>query len=354
MKILQHLTFVTLVLLSFAWSKPADDIIAPGLQPQLSLDNNGVVRLVFGRADSIFCATSTDKGTTFTTPAFVGRIAGMHLGMTRGPQLASSTNYSVITAMDKTGNIHYFQLTHATNTWEYKGLVNDVPASAPEGLMSITADASDHFYAVWLDVRHEDKNNICFSALSGKAGTWTKNRLIYISPDAHVCECCKPGIAVNGTKVAVMYRNWLNGSRDLYLLTSADAGKTFGKAAKLGAGSWKLNACPMDGGGLAVDKKGIVHTAWRRKGDVYYCLPNEKEQKLAQGRSCGIAIDAKNDNTGLVTLQQDKTVKLMDVNSKKEVTVGEGAFLKSIVVADKILCAWEQDKQVRFRSVSMP
>jgi hypothetical protein len=338
----------------FAWKPRAEEMLAPGMQPQLSLDNSGVVRLVFGRADSIFCATSTDKGTTFTTPAFVGRIAGMHLGMTRGPQLASSTNYSVITAMDKTGNIHYFQLTHATNTWEYKGLVNDVPASAPEGLMSITADASDHFYAVWLDVRHEDKNNICFSALSGKAGTWTKNRLIYISPDAHVCECCKPGIAVNGTKVAVMYRNWLNGSRDLYLLTSADAGKTFGKAAKLGAGSWKLNACPMDGGGLAMDKNGTVYTAWRREGAVYYCQPNGHEQKLAQGRSCGFAIDAESNSAEVVTLQQDKTVKLMDVNSKKEVTVGEGDFLKSIVVADNILCAWEQDKQIRFRSVSMP
>jgi hypothetical protein len=220
--------------------------------------------------------------------------------------------------------------------------------------MSIAADANDHFYAVWLDIRHKEKNNICFSALSGNAGNWTKNKLIYISPDEHVCECCKPSVAVNGANVAVMYRNWLHSSRDLYLLTSADAGKTFGKATKLGVGTWKLNACPMDGGGLAVDENGTVHTAWRREGDVYYCKPNGNEIKLAQGRSCGIAIDAKNNNAEIVTLQAGKAVKLIDLKTKNDVTVGEGDFLKSIVVADKILCTWEQDKQVRFKSVSIP
>ncbi|MBD0350032.1 MAG: hypothetical protein ICV65_02640 [Flavisolibacter sp.] len=312
------------------------------------------MRVVFGRADSIFCSTSKDRGGTFSQPVFVGHVAGMHLGMTRGPQIASSEHYTVVTAMDKAGNIHYFQLTHDNNKWEYKGRVNDVPSSAPEGLMSIAADTKNHFYAVWLDVRQHNRNNICFSSLSGTTGKWKKNTLIYISPDEHVCECCKPSIAVNGIKVAVMYRNWLNGSRDLYVMASGDGGKTFKEAQKLGVGTWKLNGCPMDGGGIGVDNQGTIHTVWQREGSIYYCKPEESESNLIKGRLCSIALDRANTKKRIITLQDEGVVKMVDLDSKKEMTVGKGNFLKSIILGEEVLCVWEQDKNIRFRKVSIP
>src|SRR5919199_1471209 len=67
----------------------------------------------------------------------------------------------------------------------------------------------------------------------------------------------------------MMFRNWINGNRDLYLITSSNNGKTFGQAQKLGVGNWKLNGCPMDGGGLAVNKNGTAETVWRREGKIY-------------------------------------------------------------------------------------
>lgn len=48
----------------------------------------------------------------------------------------------------------------------------------------------------------------------------------------------------------------------------SDGGASFGKAQKLGEGSWKLNGCPMDGGGLAIDENGDVQTVWRRKNTI--------------------------------------------------------------------------------------
>lgn len=350
--ILLQTTFYAIVVLSLAWSKPSDDIISAGLQPQLSMDNKGVVRIVFGRADSIFCSTSKDAGGTFSKPIFVGHIAGMHLGMTRGPQIASSASYSVITAIDKSGNIHFFQLTHSSDKWGYKGLINDIGFSAPEGLMSIAADTQDNFYAVWLDIRQDKKNNICFSALSGTEGKWKGNVLIYISPDGHVCECCKPGITVKGAKVAVMYRNWLNGSRDLYLKTSDNGGRTFNEAQKLGFGTWKLNGCPMDGGGIAMDNNGMIHTTWQREGIVYYCKPNQSEINLIKGKVCGITMDKANSKKVVITMQDGGNVKIMDLNDKKEIIVGKGNFLKSIVLPDeKVLCVWEQDENIRFKKI---
>lgn len=46
-----------------------------------------------------------------------------------------------------------------------------------------------------------------------------------------------------------MWRNVLDGSRDFYVL-HADAAHRFGTPHKVGDGTWKINACPMDGGGL--------------------------------------------------------------------------------------------------------
>ncbi|MGF7079078.1 hypothetical protein [Mucilaginibacter sp. UYCu711] len=114
--------------------------IGQGQQPQVSVDNKGTIRVVFGSGDQIFCATSTDHGVSFGKPVLVANVPDMHLGMSRGPQLASSKNYSVISAIDKSGAIHWFRLNRGAGQWKKMGVINDRSGSAPEGLMSIAAD----------------------------------------------------------------------------------------------------------------------------------------------------------------------------------------------------------------------
>jgi hypothetical protein len=285
--------------------------LAPGAQPQVSIDPKGIVRVAFGRNDSIFCSTSINSTAVFSKPIFVGRITGMHLGMGRGPQIASSSLKTIITAMDKSGDIHFFQLDHRNGQWVRKGMVNDVRGSAPEGLMSIAADNKDNFYAVWLDLREERMNNIYFSALSPTKKGWTENRLVYRSPDGHVCECCKPNIAVNNTRIALMFRNWIGGSRDLYLISSINNGRTFSPAQKLGSGTWPLKGCPMDGGGIAFTKGGTIITAWTRQGAVYTCHPGQLEQKLSNGKYTGLVTPSLN-HQALVSFQEGENVKIIE------------------------------------------
>lgn len=325
------------------------DIISEGEQPQVSVDNKGIIRVVFGRENQIFCSTSEDKGITFSEPVLVARVSNMHLGMTRGPQIASSDHYSVITAMDKSGNIHWFQLNQLSGSWKNMGMINNLKGSAPEGLMSIAADKSDNFYAVWLDTRTGKRNQIYFSSLLENAKEWSKNILAYQSPDGHVCECCKPSIAVQGTEVAIMFRNWLNGSRDLYLLHSSNGGKSFGEAQKLGLGTWKLNGCPMDGGGVVIDSSNVMHTVWQREGIIYYCKPGELEISLGKGRACSIT-GTMNDE--IITLQDNETIKVVSLKDKNEEIVGQGSFLKSVVLPNnEVFCVWEQEGQVKFKKV---
>lgn len=344
---------VLLLTLSFfsltSLSNSGTGIIGAGAQPQISVDKGGVARIVYGTADKIWCVTSIDRGLTFSKPVMVAEVKDMHLGMSRGPQLASSKNFSVISAMDKAGNIHWFKLRNTSKKWQDMGIINDQKGSAPEGLMSIAADDQDHFYAAWLDIRTGKHNQIYFSALAGQELKWSKNTMAYQSPDQHVCECCKPSIAVNGSTVAIMFRNWLNGSRDLYVVKSQNQGQSFAVAQKLGVDTWKLNGCPMDGGGLIVNSGNVVQTTWQRKGIVYYCQPGQPEIFIANGRTCSIS--GTGDNP-VLAFQNNDTVKVMTLKNRKEVVVGNGSFLKSVMLPDsKVLCVWEQDNNIKFKKI---
>ncbi|MFL5787726.1 MAG: hypothetical protein ACJ748_06715 [Flavisolibacter sp.] len=339
--------FFSLTLIS--WNTPIKEFIARGKQPEITLDSKGVVRIVFGRNDSIFCTTSHDKGANFSVPDLVGHIPKMHLGMSRGPQLASSANYSVITAMDEKGNINWFLLDHQNGKWINKGLINDQKGSAPEGLMGLAADDQDHFYAVWLDLRLNKHNNICFSSFSIKDARWSANKFIYQSPEGHTCECCKPNIAVRGNHVAVMFRNWLRGSRDLYVAESFNSGKTFSKPEKLGIGTWKLNGCPMDGGGLVIDDYNQVLTTWQREGVVYYCKPHEKEITIDKGKISSISSQK---SKVICSYQKEDEIRIKDIITGKDQVVSKGSFSKSIILPDQsILLVWEKDQSIQFKKL---
>lgn len=333
-----------------SWTTPVSRLIDAGSQPQSAFDSKGNIRIVFGRNDSIFCSTSVDKGSTFSTAVFVARVKGLHLGMSRGPQLASSRSASVITAMDKAGDIHFFQLDHSKNRWLEKGFVNDQRSSAPEGLMAIAADDTDNFYAVWLDTRLDKKNNIYFSTLTPASGKWSANRLVYQSPDGHVCECCKPNIAVKNGTVAIMFRNWLSGSRDLYVMRSGNRGVSFTSAQKLGTGTWKLNGCPMDGGAIVLDSKQKIYTTWQREGKVYICSPGEKETLVAAGRGSNMAFDIN--GKLIVSYQDGQDAKLLMGEARTEIISVNGSYLKPISLQNgKLLCIWESNKTIRYATL---
>ncbi|NRF40104.1 hypothetical protein [Pedobacter foliorum] len=317
-----------------------------GQQPNLAVDSKGTIRMAYGAGEKIYCASSTDNGNTFLKPVLVATLPGMQLGHSRGPQIASSTRFSMITAMDKEGNITSYKLDHTKGIWTKTGTLNDVPRSAPEGLMALTADKENNFYATWLDVRLADKNNIFFSSFDAKLQNWTKNTLVYQSPDEHVCECCKPNIAFNGNKLVISFRNWLLGSRDIYYTSSSNKGKTFTKPLKSGNGTWKLDGCPMDGGGLSISDKGLISAAWQRNGDIYYWTENQTEKKVATGR--GVTMTQNSDNP-MIAWQEKGNVMVMNLNKNTSKEIGKGSSIRLYTLNNaKLLCVWEDDKNIHY------
>jgi hypothetical protein len=316
--------------------------IANGQMPSVAKNNTDLLNIVFGNNDSLMYVYSVKNGNSFSSPELIDTLPGLIAFATRGPQIAATKNGLAIIAVNKSGDIFSYT-KDISGKWMKSGKVNDVDTTDKEGFLGLSSDGENNLFAIWTDLRNDKHNKIFGSRSSDGGKTWNKNILVYASPDSTVCECCKPTVAMQRNHVMVMFRNWLHGNRDLYLIQSSDSGKSFGEATKLGNGSWALNGCPMDGGSLAVNKEGAIQTVWRRKSKIYACVAGKAEKEIGEGKNC--TLETIN-NQNIYAWSKDGNIKLLLPDGTLR-TIGKGSLpvLKSINDND-VICIWENNKQI--------
>lgn len=337
----RFITLVSATILLCACQQHHGDELSAGQMPNLARDNAGAIHLVYGNGDSILYKYSTDNGNTFPTNAIVAVMPGLAASHMRGPQVAATANGLAVIACTNDGDIFSFT-KDASGKWTPAVKINDADTVAKENLIALAADG-DNAFAVWQDLR-SGYNQLYGSRSADGGRTWSKNLLVYASPDKEVCSCCKPSVAMKGSNVYVMFRNWLNGNRDLYLISSADGGASFGQAQKLGNGSWALNGCPMDGGGVVINKSGVPETVWRRKNAIYACEPGKEERMLGEGRSCTMeSVNGKS----VYAWEEDGNIVVVGPRGMKR-SVGRGHMpVVRAVNNEHVVCVWEDEKVVR-------
>jgi hypothetical protein len=317
-------------------------------QPQVAVDNTGRIHVTFGAGTKIYYASSVNGGSSFSVPVEVAELASLALGMRRGPRIGVCDESIVIAAIgssqaDGAGNIFAWQSQDRGASWQGPIRINDEAGSAREGLHGLAALANGQVYCTWLDLR--DKGTKIFGSSAADGGrTWSKNQLVYASPDGSVCECCHPSVAMHGDDVYVMWRNALDGNRDMFLARSQDRGETFKAAEKLGERSWPLNACPMDGGAVAVSAEGKVITAWRRDHEVFFTDGGYfKERRLGMGMQPWVA--AANHELYVVWLtRQDGSLYISTSPGERTLLAKRARFpvvASSPMGGGPVIAAWE-------------
>ena len=319
---------------------------APNRQPQLA-SGNGAVAVVFGSGDSIWFSRSADNGVSFSAPSKVADLPKLLLGRHRGPRVVMSGGAIVVSAIATDSDLFYWRSTDGGRNWSKPAAINDQPKAAREGLHAMAADADGHVAAAWLDDRTPGGKRL-YGAFSNDAGaTWSKNALLYQSPSGTICQCCHPSLVSLGHgEFAVMWRNVLEGSRDFYTLRLQD-GKPVAPAAKQGAGTWKLDACPMDGGGLAL-RNGELVSAWRREHDLYLAEAGKPEVKIGTGQDVALAVNGKGEyaiwsTTGGIEARLPGSAAPRHISDA-------GAFPALLALPDgSILAAWEENGSIATR-----
>ncbi len=270
----------------------------------------------------------------------------------RGTEVAlaygAGNDVLVVTAVAAAGDLLAWRSTDGGRTWSAAHAINDGPGAAREGLSTLAADGRGRVFAAWLDLR--GKGTRLYGAFSTDGGaTWLPNVLVYESPGGTICQCCHPSatIADDGT-IWVMWRNALGGSRDLYVTHSND-GAHFAAASKLGNGTWPLEACPMDGGGVAASR-GRVVTAWRRESAIYVSEPGKPERNIGEGKDVTVASSA---GKPVAAWSSGGSVREWREGMPVPATLAEhGAFPALIGLDDgTVLAAWEQDSGIRLERV---
>src|SRR5512146_1883644 len=187
----------------------------PNKQPQLAASGS-TVAMVFASGESIWLAKSSDAGRSFGAAAKIADVPKLLAGRHRGPRVVITGNMMIVTAIPSGSDLLYWRSTDGGRTWSKPGVINDKPTAAREGLDAISADAQGHVAAAWLDDRLPGGKRL-WGAFSNDAGvTWSKNVQLY---DGTICECCHPSLLSQGNgEFTVMWRNLVEGSRDLYTM----------------------------------------------------------------------------------------------------------------------------------------
>lgn len=258
-------------------------------EPQAAYLKDGRLVVTFGAGDSIYFVSEAFSGKGFGAPVLVGKLDGFALGKRRGPRIAVVDRAILITASSSKGHmggdLWAFASTDGGATWAPPQRINSEPKSAPEGLHAMASFGDSNAACVWLDNRN--KHTELWYAETVDAGrSWKQDRLLYRSPGGNICECCHPSLAAFGGEPIAMWRNSVDGNRDMYLAGTSGNGLP---PRKLGVGAWKLDACPMDGGALAIDASGKRYSAWRRQDRVYVQVDGQPEVEVGSGEQPWIA-----------------------------------------------------------------
>lgn len=214
------------------------------IQPHLAVDASGTAYVVYLREGQVRLAVSTDRGMTF--PAEVtaidakGRARG---GLQRGPRVAVDGRGTVYVTAPLTYDaselgkrypvldLYVAVSVDGGRTFSAPVRVNDAPKKAPESLHATAASPGEGAFTAWLDLRRREKGQDLFGArISGRGRPVSGN----LPLAADLCECCAPGVAVDGKgNPVIVYREGSRTNRRIFLIRSTDGGASFGTPLRI-------------------------------------------------------------------------------------------------------------------------
>ena len=175
--------------------------------------------------------------------------------------------------------------------WSKGIVINDVPGAPTEGLhCPCRRCAGQSLCRVAGQARRPMAPSSTAPAPPMAARPGRRSVMVYQSPEGTICECCHPSLAIDADGQTAGDVAQRAGRLARHVSGELARRRDFLTPEKLGNGTWKLNACPMDGGGLAGHRTKTI-TAWRRGEDVFLAEPGRQEAQIGTGKDVALALN---------------------------------------------------------------
>jgi hypothetical protein len=257
-----------------------------GVQPQVAVDEKGVVHLVYlaGAAahSDVYYARSTDDGVHFSEPLRVNDVAGsaIAIGTVRGAHIAIGKNRRVHVAWlgsdraepkaeDGASPMLYSRLNERGDAFEpERNVIQKHPGL--DGGGSVAADQLGNVFVVWhapSKTGGDELSRCVWMVHSSDEGKTFAPEVAASSSAVGACGCCgMRSIADGSGHVLTLYRSAERGiDRDMYLVDSTGDSEHF-EVLKLHP--MKSDICVMSTAALARDREDIL-AAWETEQQIY-------------------------------------------------------------------------------------
>jgi hypothetical protein len=269
-----------------------------GLQPQVAVDSQGVVHLVYykgeARQGDLYYVRSSDGGATFTAPMPVNSQpeSAVAAGTIRGAQVALGAGGRVHVAWNGSGvarpkgPLNPEQPSDSPNNglpMLYARMNDEGTAFEPQrnlmqktfgldGGGTVAADENGNVYVLWHgktegDPEGEAGRRVWISRSADNGKSFEPEEPAYANPTG-ACGCCgmRAFVDSRGELYALFRTAQQEIHRDAYLLRSRDQGRSFdGRLLH----PWQINACPMTSAAFAESPDNIL-VAWETENKVYF------------------------------------------------------------------------------------
>ena len=251
-----------------------------GIQPQAALGEDGTIHLIYFKGEpahgDLFYVTRPPGEDVFSVPIRINSTdnAAIAMGTIRGAHLALGQRDRVHVAWmgsSKMAKTPTEEGGHPQSPMLYTRLNDSGDAFEPDrdvmqwtggldGGGSVAADSKGNVFVAWHGSTPEntkwENGRAVFVAVSRDNGRTFARELLANPKPTGSCGCCGMRAFVDATdQLHLLYRAANPMSRDMTLLTSVDAGRTFHVKP---VNQWMTQTCPMSSAFLADGKAGLL------------------------------------------------------------------------------------------------